>query len=160
MILKPPFTSCAVLPTSTSKPFTTKFKHQVGSVWSGAEDIVSLSMSGDLNVFDRRSGDKPARILNACCILTSRLPAPLLTFVAKRPQKPITAFAPTSSDTFLAGSADGRVLLYSARTGEATLVRGEGHGTLITGLAAVPGGKALSIGFDDRVREMHGGAFM
>lgn len=36
---------------------------QVGNTWGGAEDIVSLSLSGDLNVFDRRSGDGPARII-------------------------------------------------------------------------------------------------
>ena len=35
---------------------------QVGNVWSGESDIVSLSMTGDLNVFDPRVGDKPARI--------------------------------------------------------------------------------------------------
>jgi hypothetical protein len=37
---------------------------QVGNTWSGAEDIVSLSLSGDLNVFDRRNGDKPARVIS------------------------------------------------------------------------------------------------
>lgn len=38
---------------------------QVGNVWSRETDIVSLSMSGDLNVFDSRAGEKPARVVNA-----------------------------------------------------------------------------------------------
>jgi WD repeat-containing protein 1 (actin-interacting protein 1) len=37
---------------------------QVGNTWSGAEDIVSLSLSGDLNVFDRRTADKPSRVIS------------------------------------------------------------------------------------------------
>ena len=37
---------------------------QVGNTWVGAEDIVSLSLSGDLNVFDRRVGDRPSKIIN------------------------------------------------------------------------------------------------
>lgn len=54
----------------TRKPVTTwtvgtGVNHQqLGNVWSGEEDIVSLSMSGDLNVFDRCVGDKPARVFN------------------------------------------------------------------------------------------------
>ncbi|KAG1799127.1 hypothetical protein EV424DRAFT_1352417 [Suillus variegatus] len=38
---------------------------QIGSAWSGISDLVPLSMSGDLNVFDLRTGDKPTRILQA-----------------------------------------------------------------------------------------------
>ena len=36
---------------------------QVGNAWSGEKDIVSLSLSGDLNVFDPRIGDKPTRTI-------------------------------------------------------------------------------------------------
>lgn len=36
---------------------------QVGNTWTPGDDIVSLSMSGDLNVFDKRSGEKPAKII-------------------------------------------------------------------------------------------------
>lgn len=35
---------------------------QVGNTWSGEKGIISLSLSGDLNVFDPRVGDKPAQI--------------------------------------------------------------------------------------------------
>ena len=42
---------------------------QVGNTWVGAEDIVSLSLSGDLNVFDRRVGDRPSKIINVSLLL-------------------------------------------------------------------------------------------
>lgn len=35
---------------------------QVGNTWSGESNIVSLSLGGDLSVFDPRVGDKPSRI--------------------------------------------------------------------------------------------------
>ena len=37
---------------------------QVGNTWSGQSDLVSLSISGDLNVFDPRTGDRPTRIFS------------------------------------------------------------------------------------------------
>lgn len=38
---------------------------QVGNVWSSPDTIVSLSFSGCLNVFDKRSGDKkPVKVLH------------------------------------------------------------------------------------------------
>src|SRR5258705_466325 len=36
---------------------------QVGNAWSGESNLVSLSLSGTLNIFDPRVGDKPPRIL-------------------------------------------------------------------------------------------------
>lgn len=36
---------------------------QVGSAWAGAEDLISLSLDGSLNVYDRRSGHGPTRTL-------------------------------------------------------------------------------------------------
>ncbi|KAF9269416.1 WD40 repeat-like protein [Marasmius fiardii PR-910] len=107
---------------------------QVGNTWSGESDIVSLSLSGDLNVFDVRVGNKPARVING-------------------PQKSITALAPSGSTTFLAGTADGRILSYSSS--ESTHLQGQGHTNLITGIAASPsGGKVFSAGFDDHIREI------
>ena len=44
---------------------------QVGNVWSGTEDIVSLSCSGDLNIFDRRSGSKPIKVINVSLVSAS-----------------------------------------------------------------------------------------
>ncbi|KAF8221062.1 WD40 repeat-like protein [Tricholoma matsutake] len=110
---------------------------QVGNTWSGERDIVSLSLSGDLNVFDPRIGDIPARILTAT-------------------QKAISVLAPTSSETFLAGTATGRVLSFSS-TGESTSIQGEGHSNIVTGIAVSrTQEKIFSVGFDDRVREIEG----
>ncbi|KAF9458991.1 WD40-repeat-containing domain protein [Collybia nuda] len=109
---------------------------QVGNVWSGEKDIVSLSISGDLNVFDPRVGDKPTRVYRAT-------------------QKSITATATSGHGTFLGGAADGRVFSFSGNTGECTSLEGEGHSNLVSGIASVAGeGKIVSIGYDDRVREI------
>lgn len=49
--------------TSTYTLGTAVDHQQVGAVWSAPTTVVSLAMSGDLNVFDTRAGDKPAKIL-------------------------------------------------------------------------------------------------
>jgi WD40 repeat protein len=117
---------------------------QVGGVWSGISDLVSLSMSGDLNIFDPRTGDKPTRILQA-------------------PQKAVTAASSTSSSTFFAGSADGRVLSYdtdSTSPSEAVqLVRGTLHTSLVSGMATASSGKVFTTGYDDQIREIEGSTY-
>ncbi|KAJ4489897.1 WD40-repeat-containing domain protein [Lentinula aciculospora] len=113
---------------------------QVGNTWSGESDVVSLSLSGDLNIFDIRAGDRPSRVIQG-------------------PQKPITSIAlvPTSSDTFLAGTADGRVLSYSKSTAESAHLLGSNHTSLVTSLASSPANSSVfSVGFDDCVREIGG----
>lgn len=117
---------------------------QVGSVWSGISDLVSLSMSGDLNIFDPRTGDKPARILQA-------------------PQKAITAASSTSSSTFFAGSADGRVLSYdtdsTSPSDAVQLVGGTLHTSLVSGMATTRSGKVFTTGYDDQIREIEGSTY-
>jgi len=66
---------------------------------------------------------------------------------------------PTASDTFLAGSVDGRIISYSTSTGEASRVDGEGHSSRITALASTSDGKTFSVGYDDKVREIDGTSF-
>jgi WD repeat-containing protein 1 (actin-interacting protein 1) len=60
--------------------------------------------------------------------------------------------------TFYAGTADGRVVAFSAESGEAAYVSGDGHTNLVAGLAS-DHGKVVSVGFDDRIREIDGTAF-
>ncbi|KAI1787572.1 WD40 repeat-like protein [Ganoderma leucocontextum] len=112
---------------------------QVGNTWTACDSIVSLSMSGDLNIFDKRVGDKPARVLYG-------------------PQKAITSAikAPSADSTFIVGTADGRVL---AHTTEYEYVGGEAHATLIAGLSASPSGTVHSVGLDDRLREIDGNSY-
>ena len=40
---------------------------QVGNAWTAADKLVSLSMNGDLNIFDKReSTDGPVQIIRVC----------------------------------------------------------------------------------------------
>lgn len=65
--------------------------------------------------------------------------------------------APSSPETFLTGTADGRVLSYSTSSGESSTLGGEGHSNMVIGLA--PSNDTIfSAGFDDRVREVALGA--
>jgi len=111
---------------------------QVGNVWNSPETIVSLSFSGDLNVFDRRVGEKPVKVLHG-------------------PQKTVTSAIsnPATPGTFFVGSADGRVLSYDS-TGEAAPLTGQGHTNLVSGLIGTPDGRVFTAGYDDRVREVEG----
>ncbi|KAJ7599387.1 WD40-repeat-containing domain protein [Mycena floridula] len=116
---------------------------QVGNTWSGEKDIVSLSLSSDLNVFDPRVGDKPTRIIMGA-------------------QKAITAITnfTRTSDTFLTGSADGRVLSHNVATSESTTVPGSSHTSLVSSMTTSPvDGSAFSVAFDDQVREISGKGF-
>ncbi|TCD64690.1 WD40 repeat-like protein [Steccherinum ochraceum] len=107
---------------------------QVGNTWTPGDDIVSLSISGDLNVFDKRAGDKPARVLQA-------------------PTKAISSAIPTpGSDTFVVGTNDGRVLSFS--DSEYSTVEGSGHASLVSGLGVASSGEIYSAGLDDTLREI------
>ncbi|KAI0918644.1 hypothetical protein AcW1_009523 [Taiwanofungus camphoratus] len=105
---------------------------QVGNAWTSGDDIVSLSMSGALNVFDKRIGDKPARVLFG-------------------PQGSITAATSSKPKTFLAGTADGRILAFDSSY---SYLEGEGHSGLVSDLATATNGSVYSIGYDDRLREI------
>lgn len=59
---------------TTTYTLGTGLQHQqVGNVWSSPDTIVSLSFSGDLNVFDRRSGEKPVKVLHVCDNITPKV---------------------------------------------------------------------------------------
>ncbi|KAF8635414.1 hypothetical protein AX15_000408 [Amanita polypyramis BW_CC] len=106
---------------------------QVGNVWSEENEFVSLSVNGDLNVFDSRMGEKPVRMIVA-------------------PQKAITAVTPVNSDTFIGGCADGRVFSFDVET---KYLDGQGHSNFIAGIAVSPKtGTIYSVGYDDHVREI------
>lgn len=123
---------------------------QVGNTWTEGDDIVSLSLNGDLNIFDKRVGDKPARVLHVC--LCTPLSQSALTLY-QAPPRAITALAPTSSSgTFIAGLADGRVLSFSGS--EYKYADGPGHSNLVVGITSAPDGKVFSAGYDDQVREL------
>lgn len=144
---------------------------QVGNAWGEDGDIVSLSMSGVLNVFDQRAGDKPTRFLNVRIFKSSlnlmpkahlhlfRYPYLFLLPLTQGPQNPIFASTLTSSGTFLAGTSDGRIYSYDigdgrdAGKGSAELVAGEAHNGMVTSVVSA-GESIVSVGFDDTLREV------
>ena len=72
------------------------------------------------------------------------------------PSKAISAAVPLRGPTFLAASAEGRVLSFSGS--DYTYVDGPGHSTLVAGLAAASDGKVFSAGLDDKVLEVTDGS--
>ncbi|KAH9074141.1 WD40 repeat-like protein [Lactarius deliciosus] len=140
---------------TTTYTLGTGLEHQqVGNVWSSQDTIVSLSFSGCLNVFDRRSGEKkPVKVLH----VRRRLGPPLPKSVLRRPS-PAATISTTASESFFVGSADGRVLSYDP-TGAASPLAGQGHTNLVSALASAPDGRVFSTGYDDRVREVEGSQF-
>ncbi|KAF8609737.1 WD40 repeat-like protein [Ceratobasidium sp. AG-I] len=116
----------------------TAIEHQqVGNTWTGTDNLVSLSLSGVLNVFDKRDGSKPSRTLYG-------------------PVQPVSALASPSDGTFLAGSNDGRVTSFTVAEG-AQPVSGDPHGSQVVGLAS-SGNKVYTTGFDDTIREIDASA--
>lgn len=110
---------------------------QVGNTWAGAENLVSLSMSGHLNVFDRRVGDKPSRILYVRICATCNCEVSY------------------NNDTL--GASKGHHVGYLSYGESAAdspqLVGGEGHKGQVVALAS-GGAHVFSVGFDDRLREL------
>ncbi|KAG9313595.1 WD40 repeat-like protein [Chiua virens] len=114
---------------------------QVGNGWVNHNEIVSLSMGGDLNVVDvRESNAKVTRVIQA-------------------PQKSVTSatLGSSGSDTFFVGTADGRAFRYNTASQEtegSVKVQGEGHTNLVSAMTLHVGGQVYSTGFDDKLREV------
>ncbi|KAJ3104909.1 hypothetical protein HDU97_008767 [Phlyctochytrium planicorne] len=102
---------------------------QVGCLWQG-KNLLSVSLSGDINYLDPTS-QKVSRSL-------------------KGHQKGVTALSLVSSNTFVSGSYDGRVLAWDENTGSKSL-SGIGHSNQVTQILKTDS-KLLSIGMDDTLR--------
>ncbi|GAB1519155.1 WD40 repeat-like protein [Rhizoctonia solani] len=105
---------------------------QVGNTWAG-DNLVSLSLNGTLNIFDKRDGSKPTRTLYG-------------------PTHSISSIASPSPGTFLTGSNDGRVISFTTAEG-ARPVAGEPHKSQVVALAH-SNDKLFSTAFDDSVRSI------
>ena len=126
---------------------------QVGNTWTGGDNIVSLSICGDLNVFDKRIGDKPARVLQVPSHSDSSDSTKFTeSRLVKAPSKAVTTAISSSTQTFVAGTADGRILAHSGEDYKS--VEGTGHSSFVVGLASSSSGAVYSTGYDDQVREI------
>jgi hypothetical protein len=100
---------------------------QVGATWT-ARGVVSLSMSGDLNLLDDRTpGDKPALTLSGIQkgITAGEFATPaelLCALLSSYPGAVVDA-----KGTFIAASYDGRAVAFDSSTGKAEPVPGSGH---------------------------------
>ncbi|WWD16495.1 hypothetical protein CI109_100921 [Kwoniella shandongensis] len=125
---------------------------QNGIVYANPNTLVSISLSGTLNVFDtRESSSTKWRTLQG-------------------PTKAVTASAISASDdgkgaTFYAGSFDGTMKkfdigeTYGEREGQCENVEGTGHSARVVGLSANDKGKVWSAGWDDKVAAIEGESF-
>ncbi|KAJ8323194.1 WD40 repeat-like protein [Batrachochytrium dendrobatidis] len=104
---------------------------QVGSLWQGQYQI-SLSLSGDINYLDPKSGNKPVRVV-------------------KGHTKGITSLAIDENQTLYTGSYDGRICSWTDGKDGGHLVSGSGHTNQITALVAEKG-RVISAGMDDSIR--------
>lgn len=124
-------------------------EQQNGVVWANPSTIVSVSLSGVINLFDPRDGDvKNARHLYG-------------------PVVPITSSALAGEGkerTFYAGSGDGAVKSYDfsgdkEAEGTCSEATGNGHGGRVSGIAEDGKGKVYTAGWDDKVSQIEKGAF-
>jgi WD40 repeat protein len=110
----------------------------VGITYVG-DSFASLSISGILNLWDSRVSS--------------------IVQVYEGPQKSITSATSTGPSTFLAGTADGRILDYNSSDHKLAFVKGAPHTNLVSAVSAA-GGKAVSVGFDDKIKEIEGSNFV
>ncbi|ODN76630.1 hypothetical protein L202_05277 [Cryptococcus amylolentus CBS 6039] len=124
---------------------------QNGVVYASPNTLVSVSLSGALNVFDtRESSSSKWRILHG-------------------PTKAVTASTLTESDeghaTFFAGSFDGSMKKfdigegYGEQEGTCGDVEGTGHTARVAALTSDGKGKVWSAGWDDKVSSIENNAF-
>ncbi|KIR55360.1 WD-repeat protein [Cryptococcus gattii Ru294] len=124
---------------------------QNGVVYANPNTVVSVSLSGTLNVFDIREPTSKWRILHG-------------------PTKAITASAIFSGDsgknaTFYTGSFDGTMKkfdigeTYGEKEGTCSEIGGTGHSARIAAISANENGKVWTAGWDDKVTTIEGSQF-
>jgi WD40 repeat protein len=115
--------------TFAEKPALTDM--QVACLWAG-EQMISLSLSGDMNYLDAATPTAPRKIIpgHSCSV---------------------TALAISAQGAIVSSSYDGVVCLRKAG-GQQNHLKGAGHGKRVAGLATSPSGQIYSIGWDDCVR--------
>lgn len=113
--------------------------HIMGLVFTSSTTLVAVSSSGDIYALSI-SSTKPEYVLYGH-------------------QKAITA-AKVSSDLkkLYTGSYDGRIVEWELATGEAKLIAGDGHGSLITDIIEISG-SFYSSAWDDKIKSFSSNSF-
>ncbi|KAF9166681.1 WD40 repeat-like protein, partial [Mortierella sp. AD010] len=124
-------TSSVVNTFDLSSQDSTFHGQQVGNIWKGS-NLVSLSLSGDLNYLDP-STSKASRVVQGH-------------------QKAITALAVSNDKkTLFTGSYDGRVMSWDESSGVATPLKEASHGNQVMQMTS-SGAQLISAGMDDTIR--------
>ncbi|EPQ29062.1 uncharacterized protein PFL1_03351 [Pseudozyma flocculosa PF-1] len=110
---------------------------QVGVVWAGSDKVVSLSLSGEINIV--QSGQISS--LHGAC--KSFGPGALATA--------------SNGKALVGGAYDGRVLTWTL-DGACKPITGGGHSNAVLGISAA-GDKLVSVGMDDSARKIAGDSF-
>ncbi len=133
-------------PAQTYSVGTDVSSQQNGIVYANPNTVISVSLSGVINIFDsRESSSSGWRTLHG-------------------PTKAITASA-LSGNTFYAGSFDGTMKSFTVgkeageREGTCAEVEGTGHSARVAGMTSDGKGKVWSAGWDDKVACIEGQSF-
>lgn len=108
---------------------------QVSCLWTPANHLLSLSLSGFINVINPEQSGAPEKVI-------------------KGHSSPITRLALTKDSSFLFTSGmDGVISRWTVSSGENERVGGKGHGNQVTGLVVDDNrGKVYTTGIDDSLR--------
>lgn len=118
---------------------------QVGGVWSSKGPLISVSLSGDINIFNDKDVESVSKVIkghnkpivNSC------------THTAE--DGTLTVFSSSLQGSSDGRSSDGRVCFWNLTNGEAGCVSGKPHSNQVQGMAT-KGNKLATVGMDDTLR--------
>jgi WD40 repeat protein len=103
---------------------------QVGCLWQG-QHMVSVSLSGDINYFDPRAGNRPVQVV-------------------KGHQKAVISLA-CHEQTVYSGSYDGKQYAWTDSSKGGLVIPGAGHSNQVNQMS-VGNGQVYSVAMDDSIR--------
>lgn len=101
------------------------------------------------------------RLLHVPRLFNHAIVTQTMIYLPQGPTKSVTASTIIpSTGTFYAGSYDGRIISGSIDTGVLENLNEDGHTNLVSGLTGAEGGRAWSVGYDDKIREITANGFV
>ena len=107
---------------------------QMGCAWSKTDQLLSLSLNGNINYLDPNSPEAPTRVVrgHVKAIVTSCLSA--------------------DKSHLYTASFDGLIYVWDLRTGQASLVEGAGHRSQVQNMCLIGEDMIITAGMDDTIR--------